>query len=75
MPENLGGPILLVLVVAGIGLVFTFFHFVPIGLWITAAASGVWVKFGTLIGMRFRKVDPKKIVYPMIQATSSPSEA
>ncbi|MDP3773291.1 MAG: flotillin-like protein FloA [Gemmatimonadales bacterium] len=71
MPENLGGPILLVLVVAGIGLVFTFFHFVPIRLWITAAASGVWVKFGTLIGMRFRGVDPKRIVYPLIQATKA----
>ncbi|MCH8320206.1 MAG: flotillin-like FloA family protein, partial [Acidobacteria bacterium] len=32
---------------------------VPVGLWITAFASGVRVKLPSLIGMRFRKVDPR----------------
>jgi len=66
-----GGVVVLVVVVAGIFFVSLFFHFVPIGLWITAAASGVWVKFTTLFGMRFRKVDPKRIVSPLIAATKA----
>jgi uncharacterized protein YqfA (UPF0365 family) len=69
--ENLGGPILLALVVGAIVGVSVFIHFVPMGLWITAYSSGVRVRFSTLFGMRFRKVDPKKIVYPMIQATKA----
>ncbi len=47
---------------------FIFFRFVPIGLWITALASGVRISFLTLFGMRFRKVNPTAIVVPMIQA-------
>jgi len=66
-----GGVVVLVVVAAAIFFVALFFHFVPIGLWITAAASGVWVKFTTLFGMRFRKVDPKRIVSPLIAATKA----
>ncbi|MFL5474685.1 MAG: flotillin-like FloA family protein, partial [Gemmatimonadales bacterium] len=45
-----------------------FFRFIPIGLWIRAAASGVRVSFLTLFGMRFRKVSPAAIVDPLITA-------
>jgi uncharacterized protein YqfA (UPF0365 family) len=48
-----------------------FFRFIPIGLWIRAAASGVRVPFMTLFGMKFRKVDPSRIVDPLITATKA----
>ena len=66
-----GGVIVLVVAVAAIFFISVFFHFIPIGLWITAFASGVRVPLFTLFGMRFRKVDPKRIVSPMIAATKS----
>ena len=66
-----GAVVALVVALAALFFVSMFFHFVPIGLWITAAASGVWVRFATLFGMRFRKVDPKRIVFPMIAATKA----
>ena len=40
-----------------------FFSFVPIGLWISAAASGVRIGLFQLVGMRIRKVVPADIVY------------
>lgn len=46
-----------------------FFRFIPVGLWITAAFSGVKVGLGTLIGMRMRRVSPSKIINPLIKAT------
>lgn len=48
-----------------------FFRFIPIGLWIRAAASGVRVSFMTLFGMGFRKVSPSRIVDPLITATKA----
>lgn len=52
-------------------LVVVFFIFVPIGLWISAIASGVKVSIFDLIGMRLRRVAPAKIVLPMIKATKA----
>lgn len=46
-----------------------FFRFIPVGLWITAAFSGVKVGLGTLIGMRMRRVSPSRIINPLIKAT------
>jgi uncharacterized protein YqfA (UPF0365 family) len=69
--DSLAGPLLLVLAVGAITFLALFFHFIPIGLWITAFASGVRVSFFTLFGMRFRKVDPKRIVMPLIAATKA----
>ena len=69
--DSLAGPLLLVLLVGAITFLALFFHFIPIGLWITAFASGVRVSFFTLFGMRFRKVDPKRIVMPLIAATKA----
>ena len=45
-----------------------FFQFIPFGLWLTALFSGVRVSFFTLFGMRFRRVDPKAIVFPLISS-------
>jgi uncharacterized protein YqfA (UPF0365 family) len=48
-----------------------FFSFVPLGLWITASASGVKIGLFQLVGMRIRKVNAADIVYPMIKATKA----
>ena len=48
-----------------------FFRFVPLGLWISARASGVRLRIISLITMRFRRVTPSKIVLPMIKATKA----
>lgn len=63
------GTILLV----GIIVIFIslFFSFIPVGLWITALFSGVKVSILTLVGMRFRRVSPSRIVNPMIKATKA----
>ena len=45
--------------------------FAPIGLWITALASGVHVSIFTLIAMRIRKVNPFRIVRPLIKTTKA----
>ena len=44
---------------------------VPVRLWITAAASGVRVRLGSLVGMRLRKVHPPSIILPMISAAKA----
>jgi uncharacterized protein YqfA (UPF0365 family) len=56
------------LIFIGILVLALFFHFIPIALWIRAVASGVYVSFLTLFGMRFRKVNPSAIVDPLITA-------
>ena len=48
-----------------------FLSFVPVGLWISALASGVHVGWGTLIGMKIRRIQPKRLVYPLIKATKA----
>lgn len=52
-------------------LVVLFFIFVPVGLWISAIASGVRVGILDLIGMRLRRVAPAKIVLALIKATKA----
>lgn len=66
------GPVsLIIIIVAVLLFLVIFLSFVPIGLWISAAASGVNVGIFQLIGMRIRKVVPKRIVDPMIKATKA----
>ena len=48
-----------------------FFSFVPLGLWISARASGVKVGIFQLVAMRIRKVVPSRIINPMIKATKA----
>ena len=68
MPEIFSLLLILVLVLV-VGSVF--FSFVPIGLWISALASGVRVSIGALIGMRLRRIVPAKIVSPLIKAVKA----
>lgn len=52
-------------------LVVLFFVFVPVGLWISAIASGVKISILDLIGMRLRRVAPARIVLSLIKATKA----
>lgn len=49
-------------------LLIVFLQFIPLGLWISAMASGVHISVFTLAGMRIRRVSPSKIVIPLIKA-------
>ena len=62
---------IIAIVIAAIVFLIIFFTFVPIVLWISAAASGVRVGVFQLVGMRIRKVVPQRIVNPMIKATKA----
>ncbi len=62
--------IALVIIIGVIACILALFlSFVPVGLWISALAANVKVSFFNLIGMRLRRVTPKKIVIPLIKAT------
>jgi len=58
----------IVLAVAALLVLWLFFYFVPMGLWISALAAGVPIGPMTLIGMRLRKVNPHRVILPMIAA-------
>lgn len=60
------GIVILVIIV-----LFTLLNFVPVGLWISALASGVHVSIPTLVGMRIRRVQPKRLVNSMIKASKA----
>ena len=45
-----------------------FFTMVPIGLWITARFSGVNISMGSLVAMRFRRLNPSLIVNALIKS-------
>lgn len=59
------------IVVAAIIVLSIFLTFVPIMLWISAWASGVYVSILTLVAMRLRRVIPSRIVNPLIKATKA----
>ena len=59
--------IVLALVVALV-VITVFLRFVPVGLWITSLAAGVHVSISSLIGMRLRRIQPKRLVEPLIKA-------
>ncbi len=66
------GTVGLVVILALIVIVLIlFFNLVPLSLWISAVASGVHVSIGTLVGMRFRRINPSRIVLPLIKATKA----
>ncbi len=53
------GPIGYLFILALIIIVLSlFFSFVPVKLWISAAAANVKIRLGTLVGMRLRRVPP-----------------
>ena len=45
-----------------------FFTMVPVGLWITARFSGVNISMGSLVAMRFRRLNPSLIVNALIKS-------
>lgn len=63
--------VLILVAVAVIFIIYFFARFFPVGLWISAVASGVRVKISILIGMRFRRIAPGDIVRPLIKATKA----
>jgi len=52
-------------------LIVGFFVVVPVGLWISAVAANVKVGIFNLVGMKLRRVVPRKIIFPLIKATKA----
>ena len=69
MPDSALGMIFLIIAI--VLLLIFFFTFVPISLWISTIASGVKVSMASLVGMRFRRINPSRIVLPLIKATKA----
>ncbi len=63
--------IVLIIIAAVIAFFAILLSLVPIGLWISAIAAGVKVGLMTLVGMKFRRVEPAKIVNPLIKSTKA----
>ncbi|HLR39298.1 MAG TPA: flotillin-like protein FloA [Jeotgalicoccus sp.] len=64
-----GGAIALVFfLIIGLIILSIILSFVPIGLWISALAAGVRVGIFSLVGMRLRRVRPKRVIEPLIKA-------
>ncbi|HIV82296.1 MAG TPA: flotillin-like protein FloA [Candidatus Salinicoccus merdavium] len=64
-----GGLLTVIFLIVVIFIVLSFIlSFVPVGLWISAIAAGVKVGIFTLVGMRLRRVKPKRVIEPMIKA-------
>jgi len=62
-------PIIIAAIV--IVLIVLFFAVIPVGMWISAIASGVKISIFSLVGMKLRRVKPAKIVSPLIKATKA----
>ena len=58
----------LFILIAVLVVIIIFFSMFPIGLWIEAIASGVHVGIFSMFGMRLRRINPSKIVRPLIKA-------
>ena len=63
--------LIIAIVVIVIIVLAIFLHFVPMGLWISALASGVHVPISALVGMRIRRIVPQRLVYPLIKANKA----
>ncbi|MEA3286252.1 MAG: flotillin-like protein FloA [Candidatus Marinimicrobia bacterium] len=48
-----------------------FTYFIPIGLWISAAAAQVYVGLLTLVGMRLRRIPPPLIINSLVSASKA----
>ena len=56
------------IIVLALIVITIFLRFVPLGLWVTSLAAGVHVSIGALVGMRLRRIQPKRLVEPLIKA-------
>lgn len=68
MPGFVGLIVIIALVFIVLAILFSF---IPVGLWIAALAAKVPIGIFTLIGMRLRRVVPKRIVEPMVKASKA----
>ncbi|MCF7824271.1 MAG: flotillin-like protein FloA [Candidatus Marinimicrobia bacterium] len=59
---------LMFILVGLIAFLILFTYFIPIGLWISAAAAQVYVGLLTLIGMRLRRIPPPLIINSLVSA-------
>ena len=64
-------PTTIIIAAVIIVVVLIFATIIPIGLWVSAIASGVRIGIFALVGMKIRRVKPAKIVTPMIKATKA----
>lgn len=67
---NLMGFFVFIIIIAIVFLV-VLINYIPVGLWISAAAAGVRVNIFSLIGMRLRRVRPSRIINPLIKGTKA----
>ncbi len=65
----MSAPIIIAVLI--IVLLIVFFTVIPVGMWISAIASGVKISIFSLVGMKLRRVKPARIVSPMIKATKA----
>ena len=68
MPPIVGLIIIVALIFIVISIILSF---IPVGLWIAALAAKVPIGIFTLIGMRLRRVVPKRIVEPLVKASKA----
>ncbi|MBO4496524.1 MAG: flotillin-like protein FloA [Clostridiales bacterium] len=61
----------MIIAAAAVVLLLIFLAVVPVGMWISAVASGVKISIFSLVGMKIRRVSPAMIVRPMIKATKA----
>lgn len=62
---------LVLVVILAVLVLIVFLRFFPVGLWISALASGVHISIATLVGMRVRRIQPQRLVYPLIKANKA----
>ena len=65
----MSAPIIIAVLI--IVLLIVFITIIPVGMWISAIASGVKISVFSLVGMKLRRVKPIYIVRPMIKATKA----
>ena len=63
--------IMVVVLVVGVVFGWLLLSYIPVRLWSAAWASGVQIDLTSLVGMRLRKVPPRAIIEPQINATKA----
>ncbi|QDI89772.1 UPF0365 family protein [Salicibibacter halophilus] len=65
MPTEIIALVAIAIAVILLGILFTF---IPVGLWIAAWAANVRIGIFQLVGMRLRRIVPKRVVNPLVKA-------
>ncbi|MCF7904894.1 MAG: flotillin-like FloA family protein, partial [Candidatus Marinimicrobia bacterium] len=58
----------MMLLIGLVAFLVLFTYFIPIGLWVSAAAAQVYVGLLTLVGMRLRRIPPPLIINSLVSA-------